>query len=242
MLTRLRRSSDSLVNSFSLYYVKWNADGGPFSFAARNAEKIVLLFGGLNTERRTSGSSEARLKCVATAVSPIKQGQLGQEFNTVMPEMRSCRFDSIQESIYLGDRESSSSPSLRSSSKTAFDDLNSSCTQYPPFSPTSDTAKSELDLSDDEDTDHVPHVLDPKGSSKAQDGLVHARACLLWACKACKRKNVTVDRRKAATLRERRRLRRVGGSKMYYKVSNWLKRITKIIDSIESLHCLKFKR
>lgn len=35
------------------------------------------------------------------------------------------------------------------------------------------------------------------------------RPCLAWACKACKRKNVTVDRRKAATLRERRRLRKV---------------------------------
>ena len=33
--------------------------------------------------------------------------------------------------------------------------------------------------------------------------------CLLWACKACKKKTVTVDRRKAATLRERRRLRKV---------------------------------
>lgn len=33
--------------------------------------------------------------------------------------------------------------------------------------------------------------------------------CLLWACKACKRKTVTVDRRKAATVRERRRLRKV---------------------------------
>jgi hypothetical protein len=32
---------------------------------------------------------------------------------------------------------------------------------------------------------------------------------LLWACKACKKKTVTVDRRKAATLRERRRLRKV---------------------------------
>lgn len=35
------------------------------------------------------------------------------------------------------------------------------------------------------------------------------RPCLTWACKACKKKNVTVDRRKAATLRERRRLRKV---------------------------------
>lgn len=36
-----------------------------------------------------------------------------------------------------------------------------------------------------------------------------AGKCLTWACKACKKKNVTVDRRKAATLRERRRLRKV---------------------------------
>jgi hypothetical protein len=35
------------------------------------------------------------------------------------------------------------------------------------------------------------------------------RRCLLWACKVCKRKTVTVDRRKAATMRERRRLKKV---------------------------------
>ena len=33
--------------------------------------------------------------------------------------------------------------------------------------------------------------------------------CLLWACKACKRRNGPHDRRRAATLRERRRLKRV---------------------------------
>ena len=33
--------------------------------------------------------------------------------------------------------------------------------------------------------------------------------CLIWACKACKRKTVRVDRRHAATLRERKRLRKV---------------------------------
>ncbi|OXA52652.1 myogenic factor 6-like [Folsomia candida] len=52
--------------------------------------------------------------------------------------------------------------------------------------------------------DHVPHVLAPSGSGG------HApRKCLLWACKACKKKTVTIDRRKQATLRERRRLRKV---------------------------------
>uniref|UniRef100_A0A8C6SER3 Myogenic factor n=1 Tax=Neogobius melanostomus TaxID=47308 RepID=A0A8C6SER3_9GOBI len=33
--------------------------------------------------------------------------------------------------------------------------------------------------------------------------------CLQWACKACKRKSSFVDRRKAATMRERRRLKKV---------------------------------
>lgn len=37
------------------------------------------------------------------------------------------------------------------------------------------------------------------------------RPCLIWACKLCKRRSagVRVDRRFAATLRERRRLRKV---------------------------------
>lgn len=33
--------------------------------------------------------------------------------------------------------------------------------------------------------------------------------CLQWACKACKRKSNFVDRRRAATMRERRRLKKV---------------------------------
>lgn len=54
----------------------------------------------------------------------------------------------------------------------------------------------------DENDDHTPHVLAPGYHGPT-------RRCLLWACKACKKKTVTVDRRKAATMRERRRLRRV---------------------------------
>ncbi|XP_034982812.1 myogenic factor 5 [Zootoca vivipara] len=59
------------------------------------------------------------------------------------------------------------------------------------------------------------HPADLPGGS---DGEEHVRAptghhqaghCLLWACKACKKKSSTVDRRKAATLRERRRLKKV---------------------------------
>ncbi|XP_061728083.1 transcription factor SUM-1 [Cydia pomonella] len=47
---------------------------------------------------------------------------------------------------------------------------------------------------------HIQHVLGP------------SRRCLAWACKACKRKTAAVDRRKAATLRERRRLRKVNAA------------------------------
>ena len=51
-----------------------------------------------------------------------------------------------------------------------------------------------VEMKEDE---HIQHVLGP------------SRRCLAWACKACKRKTAAVDRRKAATLRERRRLRKV---------------------------------
>lgn len=49
------------------------------------------------------------------------------------------------------------------------------------------------------------HVLTPLACASAGQ----SRPCLTWACKACKKKSVAVDRRKAATLRERRRLRKV---------------------------------
>lgn len=58
---------------------------------------------------------------------------------------------------------------------------------------------------DDNSLSSEEHVLAPLGC--AAHG--QSRPCLTWACKACKRKSVTVDRRKAATLRERRRLRKV---------------------------------
>lgn len=61
---------------------------------------------------------------------------------------------------------------------------------------------SEVD-SGTEDGAEVVHVLEPRGDCAGP------RKCLAWACKACKKKTVTIDRRKAATLRERRRLRKV---------------------------------
>lgn len=47
------------------------------------------------------------------------------------------------------------------------------------------------------------HILAPKCIAGK------SRPCLTWACKACKKKSVAIDRRRQATLRERRRLRKV---------------------------------
>ncbi|XP_062990781.1 myogenic factor 6 [Elgaria multicarinata webbii] len=50
------------------------------------------------------------------------------------------------------------------------------------------------------------HVLAPPGLLQAP----HCPGqCLIWACKTCKRKSAPTDRRKAATLRERRRLKKI---------------------------------
>ena len=73
---------------------------------------------------------------------------------------------------------------------------------------TSGLSQTEDSLESDGDTESTSgHVLAPDGHHST-DGH-QGRRCLLWACKACKKKTVTVDRRKAATMRERRRLRKV---------------------------------
>uniref|UniRef100_A0A336M158 CSON006240 protein n=1 Tax=Culicoides sonorensis TaxID=179676 RepID=A0A336M158_CULSO len=59
---------------------------------------------------------------------------------------------------------------------------------------------------DDNSVSSEEHILAPITCMAGQST---GRPCLAWACKACKRKTVSVDRRKAATLRERRRLRKV---------------------------------
>ncbi|XP_050082706.1 myogenic-determination protein [Anopheles aquasalis] len=58
---------------------------------------------------------------------------------------------------------------------------------------------------DDNSLSSEEHVLAPAAGCMASPN----RPCLTWACKACKKKSVAVDRRKAATMRERRRLRKV---------------------------------
>jgi hypothetical protein len=70
--------------------------------------------------------------------------------------------------------------------------------------------QSNLTLTPNKNDHHTGSIADPMNASFTGTGSCDGtRRCLLWACKACKRKNVTVDRRKAATMRERRRLRKV---------------------------------
>lgn len=106
-----------------------------------------------------------------------------------------------------------------------------------------DGAVHQQELEDEEEGDdegghsessedqHVPHVLAPlpllqadadaagtaEGDHQGSLPYHGPRRCLLWACKACKKKTVTVDRRKAATLRERRRLRKVQACTVTYQ-------------------------
>ncbi|KAF5404371.1 Transcription factor SUM-1 [Paragonimus heterotremus] len=58
---------------------------------------------------------------------------------------------------------------------------------------------SDSDSDDELEEGKEEHVIVPGSHGQ----------CLLWACKACKKKTMQVDRRKAATMRERRRLRKV---------------------------------
>uniref|UniRef100_A0A667Y4W4 Myogenic factor n=1 Tax=Myripristis murdjan TaxID=586833 RepID=A0A667Y4W4_9TELE len=57
--------------------------------------------------------------------------------------------------------------------------------------------------------DHLHHAEEDDEHVRAPSGHHQAGRCLLWACKACKRKTTNADRRKAATMRERRRLSKV---------------------------------
>lgn len=71
---------------------------------------------------------------------------------------------------------------------------------YSPLSPSQGRVPSEVagDSSGEE------HVLAPAALRAHCEG-----QCLMWACKICKRKSAPTDRRKAATLRERRRLKKI---------------------------------
>lgn len=91
---------------------------------------------------------------------------------------------------------------------------------------------------DDELMEHSAetHIFEPM--SKGDNGQT-VRACLAWACKACKKKSAAVDRRKAATLRERRRLRKVRHALLFLL---WIERYNVCRKMIPSLSPLSINR
>ncbi|XP_068166657.1 myoblast determination protein 1 homolog [Antennarius striatus] len=101
-------------------------------------------------------------------------------------------------------------------------------------------AAEEEEEEEEEEEAEPEHVRAPGGPH--QGG-----RCLLWACKACKRKTTHADRRKAATMRERRRLSKVNDAFETLKrctASNPSQRLPKVeilrnaISYIESLQAL----
>ncbi|KAL3065943.1 hypothetical protein OYC64_015978 [Pagothenia borchgrevinki] len=95
-------------------------------------------------------------------------------------------------------------------------------------------------VAEEEEEEEDEHVRAPGGPHQAGH-------CLLWACKACKRKTSNEDRRKAATMRERRRLGKVNNAFETLKrctASNPNQRLPKVdilrnaISYIESLQSL----
>lgn len=70
------------------------------------------------------------------------------------------------------------------------------------------------DVPDEEtEVDVSQHVPDPTARDRYgtpdRTGDDSHRCCLVWACKACKKRAAPADRRRAATLRERKRLHKV---------------------------------
>lgn len=111
-----------------------------------------------------------------------------------------CRSDvkSIQNDV------SNISISNNNSLYQRYDSVSDSSAEMKYFSDTRSPHSNMTDY-DENSLSSEEHVLTPLACVSGQ-----SRPCLTWACKACKKKSVAVDRRKAATLRERRRLRKVG--------------------------------
>uniref|UniRef100_A0A8C5Q6V6 Myogenic factor 6 n=1 Tax=Leptobrachium leishanense TaxID=445787 RepID=A0A8C5Q6V6_9ANUR len=75
---------------------------------------------------------------------------------------------------------------------------------YPGSEGTLSPCRDPLAADPGSDSSGEEHVLAPPGLQPHCPG-----QCLVWACKTCKRKSAPTDRRKAATLRERRRLKKI---------------------------------
>lgn len=104
--------------------------------------------------------------------------------------MQNCRY------AYLTDCSLDSDDMLPS--------LSCSSSDYGEFNTTSDSSGGQP-VSSTTRTGEDMSQTSP-GSGRVRHDI---RTCLPWACKTCRRKSASVDRRKAATMRERRRLKKV---------------------------------
>uniref|UniRef100_A0A8B9F4V9 Myogenic factor 6 n=1 Tax=Amazona collaria TaxID=241587 RepID=A0A8B9F4V9_9PSIT len=76
---------------------------------------------------------------------------------------------------------------------------------YPGSDGTLSPSQDQMPPEAGSDSSGEEHVLAPPGLQPPH----FPGQCLIWACKTCKRKSAPTDRRKAATLRERRRLKKI---------------------------------
>ncbi|NXH84327.1 MYF6 factor, partial [Edolisoma coerulescens] len=76
---------------------------------------------------------------------------------------------------------------------------------YPGSDGTLSPCQDQMQPEASSDSSGEEHVLAPPGLQPPH----FPGQCLIWACKTCKRKSAPTDRRKAATLRERRRLKKI---------------------------------
>jgi hypothetical protein len=89
----------------------------------------------------------------------------------------------------------------------------SSCSSYttldsPSSTPTS-CSPSPFSIIDQQQQQATKHTINYNNNELKSSCCKNGQKCLTWACKVCKKKTSTPDRRKQATLRERRRLRKV---------------------------------
>lgn len=159
------------------------------------------------------------------------------EVSTSSEDNRSCHEMNSTRSRMMADERTGYQNSLNSSSSASTSPTagqnyeNRGCMRPDEYTPPQcafsrppalrNPSSSEEDAQEDDeeqDDEEERHVLAPPSVGRNHEPDAHGthgppgpggRRCLLWACKACKRKTVTVDRRKAATMRERRRLRKV---------------------------------
>nr|XP_057930572.1 myoblast determination protein 1 homolog [Doryrhamphus excisus] len=100
-------------------------------------------------------------------------------------------------------------PCFNTSDMHFFEDLDPRLVHVGLLKPDDSSSTSSSPSSTSPSSHHQHRQADEDEHVRAPSGHHQAGRCLLWACKACKRKTTNADRRKAATLRERRRLSKV---------------------------------